>query len=151
MKKQIIITAVLVVAIVGFLVGGILLMQADQRQEAAIAAAQEQLDRLSADVTALENTLAGLTTDNADSISAEPQHIQQKTTEHQGQLDDLQKQIIVDECQFLTEKQIDELQAYLDENKEAIDLVMEEVTYLQGVYDELKIGLEQVNGYLAEG
>lgn len=138
MKKQIIITAVLVVAIVGFLVGGILLKQADQRQEAAIAAAQEQLDRLSADVTALENTLAGLTTDDADSIAAEAQQIQQKTTELQGQLDDLQKQI-------------DELQAYLDENKEAIDLVMEEVTYLQGVYDELKIGLEQVNGYLAEG
>ena len=138
MKKQINITAVLVVAIVGFLVGGILLMQADQRQEAAIAAVQEQLDRLSADVTALENTLAGLTTDNADSIAAEAQQIQQKTTELQGQLDDLQKQI-------------DDLQAYLDENKEAIDLVMEEVTYLQGVYDELKIGLEQVNGYLAEG
>ena len=138
MKKQIIITAVLVVAIVGFLVGGILLMQADQRQEAAIAAVQEQLDRLSADATALENTLAGLTTDNADSIAAEAQQIQQKTTELQGQLDDLQKQI-------------DELQTYLDENKEAIDLVMEEVTYLQGVYDELKIGLEQVNGYLAEG
>ena len=138
MNKHIIITAVLVVAIVGFLVGGILLMQADQRQEAAIAAAQEQLDRLSADVTALENTLAGLTTDNADSIAAEAQQIQQKTTELQGQLDDLQKQI-------------DELQTYLDENKEAIDLVMEEVTYLQGVYDELKIGLEQVNGYLAEG
>lgn len=138
MKKQIIITAVLVVAIVGFLVGGVLLLQADRREEAAIAEAQAQLDRLSADTTALENTLAGLTTDNADSITAEAQQIQQQTGELQTQLADLQKEI-------------DELQTYLDENKDAIDLVMEEVTYLQGVYDELKTGLEQVNGYLAEG
>lgn len=138
MKKQIIITAVLVAAIVGFLVGGVLLLQADRREEAAIAEAQAQLDRLSADTTALENTLAGLTIDNADSITAEAQQIQQQTGELQTQLADLQKEI-------------DELQTYLDENKDAIDLVMEEVTYLQGVYDELKTGLEQVNGYLAEG
>ena len=138
MKKHIIITAALVIAIAGFLVGGIFLMQADRRQETAIAAVQEQLDRLSADATALENALAGLTTAQADGYTAQAEAIRQQTAELQNQLEDLQKEI-------------DNLQAYLDENKDAIDPIMEEVAYLQGVYNELENGLKQVNGYLAEG
>ena len=138
MKKQILITVALVLAIAGFITAGILVWRADRQEEAVIAGIQAQLDQLTADTTALESHLASLTTAEADRYGAQTQEVQQQTIELQTQLETLQSEIT-------------QLQTYLEENKEAIDKVAEEMAYLQGVYDELKIGLEQVKGYLAEG
>lgn len=138
MRKHILITIILVLAIAGFITAGLLVWQADRQEEAVIAGIQAQIDQLTADAAVLETKLAGLTTAEADRHAAQTQEIQKQAQELQGQLEALQTEIV-------------ELQTYLEENKEAIDKVAEELTYLQGVYDELKHGLEQVNGYLAEG
>lgn len=45
--------------------------------------------------------------------------------------------------------EIEELKTYLEENQGAAEDSLAELTYLQGVYDELEKGLAQVEVYLA--
>lgn len=138
MKKQIITTVALLLVIAGLLTGGILMGLQTREKHSRIDAAQQQLAQLDAKAAELETALAALTTADADVQTAQAQQLEEEARELQTQLDTLRGEIQT-------------LQAYLDENQAAIDEVMAEVTYLQGVYDELKIGLEQVNGYIAEG
>ena len=46
-------------------------------------------------------------------------------------------------------EEIEQLSSYLEENRDAAEKAQEELEYLQGVYDALKDGLTQVEGYIA--
>lgn len=136
MKLRIIAAAVLLAVLIGGLFGARHLQQQHAQAEARHEALSDQLKQLYFRADALEKELNALTTDAAQARQEEAQALETQALELKDQLAEL-------------ETAIEEVKTYLEENQAAVEEATAELTYLQGVYDELKNGLTQVEGYLA--
>ena len=136
MKLRIIAAVLLVAVIAGAIWGaGILREQMTLAQE-TYEAQVLQLAELDDQAAQLQKTLDGMSLDDA--------------LKHQEQADQLLREAEDLAAQLETLRQeIEQMKTYLEENQAAIAEAEEEMTYLQGVYDELKEGLAKVEGYIS--
>ena len=97
---------------------------------------EQELAALNDRVTQLQQTLEGLSTSDADARQAQAEQLNREAEELYAQLEQLRIEI-------------ETMKTYLEENQDAVADAQAELTYLQGVYDELEEGLAKVEGYIA--
>lgn len=132
-----IIAAVLLLAVIAGAVWGAWVLQkeyAQAQRETDIRI--QQLHTLQTRTADLQQTLDGLTLDAAQARQEEADRLTQEAEELAAQL-------------ALLKTEMETMKTYLEENQDAAAEAQEELTYLQGVYDELEKGLAKVEGYLA--
>ena len=132
-----IIAAVLLVVVVIAAFGGAWLLQGElskARERNDVQALQ--LQELTEQANQLQTILDGLTLDKAQTQQSQAEELTRQARELETQIQSARTEM-------------DALNAFLAENQEAAAQLQEELTYLQGVYDALEEGLEQVKGYMA--
>lgn len=95
-----------------------------------------QLQELTDRAEQLQDTLEGLTLDNAQAQQAQAEELMRQADELKVQMQTLRTEM-------------DTLRSYLEENRDMAAQAEEELTYLQGVYDALEEGLKEVERYIA--
>lgn len=129
--------AVLLLAVIAGAVWGAWVLQKEYAQaQKETTIRTQQLQTLQDKTAALQQTLDGLTLDAAQARQEEADRLTRETEELAAQL-------------ALLQSEMETMKTYLEENQDAAAEAQEELTYLQGVYDELEKGLAQVEGYLA--
>lgn len=136
MKRNIIIRVILLLLILGLVFGGITLRNSWSQKKEVTDQATLQLQQLTEQAELLSRKLAGLTMDQAQAQTAQAETLREEAAALTAEMEELQKEI-------------DSLTLHLEENKEALASVQEELTYLQGVYDALEDGLQNVEKYIA--
>ena len=136
MKLRIIATVLLVVALAGGILGASILEKEYGAAQARYDEQFSQLQTLEEKAEALRQTLDTLTMDTAQARQDQADALSQEARTLSEQLETLRDEI-------------EQLSSYLEENREAAEKAQEELEYLQGVYDALKDGLAQVEGYIA--
>ena len=132
-----IIAAVLLVVVVIAAFGGAWLLQGElskAREQNDVQALQ--LQELTEQANQLQTILDGLTLDKAQTQQSQAEELTRQAMDLEAQIQALGTEM-------------DALNAFLEENQEAAAQLQEELTYLQGVYDALEEGLEQVKSYIA--
>lgn len=136
MKLRIIAAVLLLAVIAGALWGMGQLRTQYADAQALNATLSAQLQELDGQAKELEQAISALNTDKAQAQLDQAEELM-------AQAEELKHQIAV------LQTAMEEMQTYLEENQDAIAEAEAELTYLQGVYDELKEGLSQVEGYIA--
>ncbi len=136
MKLRIIATVLLIVALAGGIFGACILQKEYSTARARYDEQYSQLQTLEEQAEALRQTLDSLTMDTAQARQDKADSLGQETRALSEQLEILREEI-------------EQLSSYLEENRDAAEKALEEVEYLQGVYDALKDGLTPVEGYIA--
>lgn len=136
MKLRIIAAVVLLAAIAGALGGAWFLREEHARAQEHYEISSRQLASLDEQAAQLKKTLDGLTMDAAEANQEAAEVLRQEA------------QALVEQMEAL-KTEMETMKTYLEENQDAVAEAQAELTYLQGVYDELEEGLAKVEGYLA--
>ena len=136
MKLRIIAMVLLLIALAGGILGAWVLEKEYDKALAHYDDQTRQLQDLEEQTEQLRQDLESLTMDTAQA--------------RQDQADALTQEakLLSEQLQVL-QTEIEQLSTYLEENKDAAQAALEELEYLQGVYDALEEGLAKVENYIA--
>ena len=136
MKLRVFLAVILIIVIAG--AGfGLWKLQGDYSQAQLRHGEQlKQIQELEDQAAKLQETLDSITLEEAQSRQTQAEELNRQTLELKEQMDALRAEM-------------EAMSSFLEENQELAAQIEEELTYLQGVYDELEEGLKKVEGYIA--